>query len=465
MPNDRSDPVVAVSRPIPGIRVKRLHEAVSEPETATSALSPSRSVAFDLLRSVLRRRKSFEDARVVHDGFRRLPARDRNFAGLIAITALRRLGQIDAVLSRYLNSPLPQSAGAVRDILRLGVAEILFLDIAPHATVNNAVGQTASRQRERFRALVNAVLRRISRDGKAALDGIDETLNIPAWMLQNWQQAYGDAVTHRIATALLREAPLDISFKGDGSSLAQKLDATLLPTGSLRRRPGGLVQELPGYFDGNWWIQDAAAALPARLLGDVRGQRVLDLCAAPGGKTAQLLACGAQVTAVDRSRARVSRLRSNLARLRMDADIQVADATTWQPAARFDAILVDPPCTSTGTIRRHPDILHLKSPDDLPKLISLQDRLLGHAARLVRDGGRIVFCTCSLMPEEGEHRIEALLASNPGLRREPILPGEIGGLDSAITSSGDLRTMPFHLEDSGGVDGFFAARLIKTGPN
>jgi 16S rRNA (cytosine967-C5)-methyltransferase len=244
-----------------------------------------------------------------------------------------------------------------------------------------------------------------------------------------------------------------------------RLGATLLPTGSLRLPLDGLIESLPGFAEGAWWVQDAAAALPARLLGDVAAKRVIDLCAAPGGKTAQLVQAGAEVTAVDRSPARNKRLHENLARLDLAAQIVVADAAEWTHDA-FDAVLLDAPCTATGTIRRHPDIAWLKQEQDITTLTALQDRLLRRATSLLKPGGTLVYCTCSLEPEEGELAIARLLAGESALRRAPIMGSEVAGRAELITPAGDLRTLPCHLPHAdprmAGMDGFFAARLIKA---
>lgn len=429
--------------------------------SSSTDVSAARSVAFDLLRSVLARRKSFDDAMSIHDGFRRLPTRDRGFARLIAATTLRRLGQIDALIDICLEKPLPKAGEAVRDVIRMATAEMLFLGVAPHASVDSAVTIVETRKLAKFKGLTNAVLRRLSRDGKTMLAEIPETRNVPDWMLAAWTEGFGHDVAERIAAASLREPSLDISVKSDPDDWAGKLGATVLPTGSLRRGFDGPVDAMPGFSEGAWWVQDAAAAVPARLLGDIKGKRVIELCAAPGGKTAQLVAAGARVTAVDRSEPRLRRLQRNLARLELDAETLVADAATWRPDTLFDAVLLDPPCTSTGTIRRHPDILHSKGPGDLPKLAALQDRLLTNAVEMLKPGGVLVFCTCSLQPEEGERRIEAFLASNSSVARSPIDPKELPGLETCVDEVGDFRSFPFHLAERGGLDGFFAARLIR----
>jgi 16S rRNA (cytosine967-C5)-methyltransferase len=251
----------------------------------------------------------------------------------------------------------------------------------------------------------------------------------------------------------------------DPETWAARLGGTVLPTGSLRLIPHGPVPRLPGYEDGAWWVQDAAAALPARLFGDVRERAIADLCAAPGGKTAQLASLGARVTAVDRSPARLERVRENLRRLSLAADVVEADATTLA-AGPFDGVLIDAPCSSTGTIRRHPDIAWLKHEGDLAGLTNLQARLLDHAVTLTRPRGIIVFCTCSLEPEEGEALIADFLAREPRVRRQPISPAEVGGQGELLTPAGDLRTLPSHWPAPdprmGGLDGFYAARLVHV---
>jgi 16S rRNA (cytosine967-C5)-methyltransferase len=372
------------------------------------------------------------------------------------------MGEIDAALAACLKGELTPRAASVRHILRLGAAQLLFLDTPPHAAVDTAVALATGRPRGAYAGLVNAVLRRLSGQGKALLAGLDGArLNTPGWLWQSWTHAYGEPTARAIAAALLHEAPLDLSVKDDAAGWATRLDATILPFGSLRRPAGGLIAELPGYAEGAWWVQDAAATLPARLLGDVAGRRVIDLCAAPGGKTAQLAAAGAEVTAVDRSPARMKRLAANLARLRLAAEPIVADATTWRPSAPAALVLLDAPCTATGTIRRHPDIARLRSPRDLAPLVASQDRLLAAALEMLAPGGILVYCVCSLEPEEGPERIAALLAHSPGVARRPVVPTEIGGLEELVTPAGDLRTLPSHLAALGGLDGFYAARLQR----
>ncbi len=281
--------------------------------------------------------------------------------------------------------------------------------------------------------------------------------------MASWCAAYGETVTRAIAAAHVKEPPLDLSVRDPAAAAdwAARLDGVMLPTGSIRCRDAGLVTELPGYDEGAWWVQDAAAALPARLLGEVAGRPVIDLCAAPGGKTAQLAAMGARVVAVDRSPSRMVRLKDNLARLSLAADCVIADAATWHPPEPAALVLLDAPCTATGTIRRHPDIPHLKSGDDVARLTQLQARLLDAAMAMLAPGGTLIYGVCSLEVEEGPRQMAQLLARGTPLRRQPIGADEIGGLEQCVTADGDLRTLPCHLADEGGLDGFYAARLVR----
>lgn len=429
--------------------------------TDTAALE-ARAAALDLIEAVLRRRQLLDETFEAHPALPALAPRDRAFARLLVATVLRRLGQIDALIARALDRPDRTRPLAI-DLLRLGLAQLVFLGTPAHAAVDTTVALADRRRQPSLKGLVNAVLRRLSRDGPGWAAAQDAArLNTPDWLWDSWSRAYGADRAKAIAEAHLHEAPLDLTVKDDPAGWAERLGAQVLPTGSLRRPPGGTITELPGFESGAWWVQDAAAALPARLFGAVAGQRVIDLCAAPGGKTAQLAAAGARVTALDRSERRLQRLAANLARLGLGAELVAADAASWRPEAEADGVLLDAPCTATGAIRRHPDVLHLKGPADVAKLAAAQDRLLAHAVTLVRPGGTLVYCTCSLQPEEGEARVDALLAAGAPVVRWPITPGEVGGLAELVNARGELRTLPCHLPGLGGLDGFFVARLRRT---
>jgi 16S rRNA (cytosine967-C5)-methyltransferase len=427
------------------------------------SITPSaRSVAIDLIGTVLRRKRPLDDAIEDNVDMAGLAPRDRAFARLLVATVLRRLGQIGALIARCLNTPLPPRAAIVHDMLRLGIAQLLFLRTPAHAAVATTVDLAEARGFLSYKGLVNAVLRRLSQEGAALIAAQDEArLNVPSWLWRNWCEAYGEPTTRAIAMAHLHEAPLDISVRSNPERWRERLDAIMLPTGTLRRQAGGPIANLPGYDEAAWWVQDAAAALPEKLFGDVAEQTVLDLCAAPGGKTAQLAAAGAHVIALDRSPRRIERLNANLTRLQLNAETRVADAIQWRPQQPAKYILLDAPCTATGAIRRHPDVPHLKTPEDVTRLASVQERLLNAAVEMLAPGGTLVYCTCSLEAQEGKQQIEKLLARGAPVQRKPIAAAEIGGLKECISAEGDVRTLPCHLGELDGLDGFFAARLVR----
>ena len=424
----------------------------------------ARTAALDLIGAVLRRKRPLDDAIEDNSAMHELAGRDRAFARLLVATVLRRLGQIDALIADCLSTPLAPRAATVHDILRLGVAQLLFLRTPPHAAVATSVDIAHSRGYLSHKGLVNAVLRRLSIEGAARIDQQDvPRLNTPDWLWQSWSRTYGEPIARAIAVSHLREAPLDLTLRNDAEAWCVKLQGILLPTGTLRRAAGGSLVTLPGYNEGAWWVQDAAAALPARLFGVLGGREVVDLCAAPGGKSAQLAAAGARVTAVDRSTRRLERLVANLQRLALPIEAVAADALTWRPAQPVDAVLLDAPCSTTGAIRRHPDVPYLKAPDDVARLAVVQDNLLRAAIDMLRPGGTLIYCTCSLEPEEGPERIAGLLGAGAPVARRAIDPDEIGVRPEWITVEGDLRTLPFHFDEFDGIDGFFCARLIKDG--
>lgn len=424
--------------------------------------STARHVALDLLGAVLGRERPLDEAIDDSPTMGKLSLRDRAFARLLVATVLRRLGQIDSLIAGCLANPLPPRAAPVHDMLRLGIAQLLFLHTPPHAAVATSVDLAQSRGFPAHKGLVNAVLRRLSVEGHDRVGAHDAVvLNTPDWLWRSWSRHYGEDVARAIATAHLREAPLDLTLRAGAADWCEKLAASTLPTGTLRRPGGGAVSTLPGYVEGAWWVQDAAAALPVRLFGNVAGLDVIDLCAAPGGKTAQLADAGAFVTAVDRSSRRLERLVANMRRLSLPAATIAADALSWRPEQPADAVLLDAPCSATGAIRRHPDVPHLKRPADVARLATIQDRLLRAALEMLRPGGILVYCTCSLEAEEGPDRIEALLRSEAPVERHPIARGEIDIPAEWVTADGDLRTLPFHLAEYDGIDGFYAARLVK----
>lgn len=434
------------------------------PAPGSTAGLPARRVALDALLGVLARKRSLDEAFEAAVRPASLPERDRAFAYTLATGTLRRLGQLDAVIDSCMDRPLPAKLQAVRTILRLGAAQLLVLQTPAHAAVDTSVSLARQAGHAAHAPLVNAVLHRLAADGAARLSLHDAPrLCTPDWLWRAWTAAWGEEMARSIAAAHLREPPLDLtpSPRVDASDLAARLGATVLPTGTLRLSAAATVPSLLGYEEGLWWVQDAAAALPVRLLGDVRGRRVFDLCAAPGGKTAQLAAAGADVVAVDRSPARLRRLGANLERLGLRAELVEADAASWRPSVPADAVLLDAPCSSTGTIRRNPDVPLHKTPEDVAALSALQRRLLESAAALLCPSGTLVYSVCSLLPEEGPGIVDSLIGPGQPWAREPVQPGEIGGFPEFLTSAGDLRTLPCHLDEQGGVDGFYAARLRK----
>lgn len=394
----------------------------------------------------------------------RLQPRDAAFARAIVMAVLRHLGEIDAVIATFLRDPLPARSGPAELILRMVTAEVLFVGVPPHAAVSSAVELASADGRARhFKGLVNAVARRIVAEGKPIADALDrEAVSMPPWAWQMLVAAHGEETARAIARAHREEPPLDISVARDPERWARELGATILPTGTLRRSTGGRIEDLPGFADGQWWIQDAAAAMPARLLGDVRGLEVIDVCAAPGGKTAQLAAAGAAVTAVDLDANRMARVTANAARLGLDIRCEVGDARTWRPERPADAVLLDAPCSATGTVRRHPEIFWRKDLSDILAQAGLQHDLLAAAADMVKPGGCLVYCVCSLADEEGAQVVDAFLATHPDFVREPVRPEDVGGDPALLTPAGDLRTLPCHAAGQGGMDGFYAARLRRT---
>ncbi len=395
----------------------------------------------------------------------KMDARDRALMRSIVTVALRRFGTIKVILAQLLERGLPKKGQALEWVLTAAAAQILFMDVPDHAAVDLAVHATKRDPATLpFASLVNGVLRNLARGKDELLASVDPFADVPTWLAARWRKNWGETSAAAIAAMLQQEPTLDLSVKSDPEKWAEKLGGTVLPTGSVRLASHTAIADLEAYQDGEWWVQDASAALPARLLGVKAGESVVDLCAAPGGKTIQLALAGAKVTALDRSAERMKRLAANLQRVGVEADLKVGDALTFE-ATTFDAILLDAPCTSTGTIRRNPDAAWTKRASHIPVLAATQSKMLDRAIHLLRPGGRLVYCTCSLEPEEGEAQVAALLRRNPDVERVPVLPEEIGGLSACITPEGDVRTLPCHLPNPdprmAGLDGFYMARLVR----
>ena len=428
--------------------------------------SPARLTAAIIIEDVLRRGLALDDTLDKTLNASDLEPRDKGLVRAIATVAIRHSGVIRKAIEARLASGSWPKAGRFPAIMMAAAAQILYLDIPDHAAVSTAVNLIGADPESRpFAKLANAVLRRITREKDEILAAVDPLNDdTPFWLAARWRNHYGEAKARAIAAAHGHEPSVDLCVKSDPAGWASRLNALLLPTGSLRLRDRDAISSLAGYKEGEWWVQDAAASLPALLLQTRPGERVADLCAAPGGKTAQLAVTGADVLAVDRSAQRMKRFSANMERLGLTVTTRIADAATLE-AEPFDAILLDAPCSATGTIRRHPDVAWNKTEADIAKLSALQARLLDRAALLLKPRGRLVYCTCSLEPEEGEEQIAAFLARTPGLVRDPIKPDEFPGLETLLSPEGDIRSTPDLWPNSdprlAGLDGFYAARLRK----
>lgn len=438
---------------------KHLSSQIADTD-ASSGLA-ARRVALRLVQDGLLRRGGFEEA-MQRPEYRALTGPDRAYARLLGSTIFRGLGQIDHMLDLRLKSPPPS---AVRGLLRLGAAQILFQLAPAFAAVSTTVaiaGETTSTQR--FKGLINAILRGLDRDGGSDLiASLDPTLNLPNWLLQRWRKTYGDDACRAMAMRLMETPPTDLTPKGKDIALevATSLGGETLPSGSIRVNRRGEVSDWPEFAEGRWWVQDAAAAVVAQLFDLSPGDTAIDLCSAPGGKTLQLCATGAHVTALDRSARRLDRVRQNLSRVGFSAELTETDASTFDDGRRFKAVLLDAPCSATGTFRRHPDVLWIARPADISQLAAVQLRLLDHAAQLTAPNGRLVYSVCSLEVEEGEAQAAAFLARRPEFARVPIIPSEYGLPPDATNLQGDLRLLPGAGAPLGGQDGFFIARFDR----
>ncbi|MEQ8480796.1 MAG: RsmB/NOP family class I SAM-dependent RNA methyltransferase [Hoeflea sp.] len=399
--------------------------------------------------------------------FTALGPQDRLLVRAILLSALRHLRVIDAFIDELVASPLPEGARALRQLLRVGATQILFLDVPDRAAVDLAVSLADGDPRNRrFAGLVNALLRRIGREKESRLpELLATTPPFPDWFISRIQDAYREH-TDPILRMLAAPPAIDLTVKSNPDVWAARLGGAVLPTGTVRiARAQGPVTALEGFDEGAWWVQDAAASIPAQLFSSLQGREIVDLCAAPGGKTAQLAHGGARVTACDQSANRLERLKGNLARLGLDAATRLTRAQDLIAPEGFDGVLVDAPCSSTGTVRRHPDIPYTKGPDDIVRLARVQRTLLDHAAGLVRPGGELVFSNCSLDPMEGEEMVAGFLADHPAWQIKPVEPERWPGLESAITDLGEIRTHPAMLSNEdpaqAGLDGFYAVILTR----
>jgi len=416
----------------------------------------SRLAAFNALTDISGGRHLDEAMRHAGD----LAQRDRAFVRLLVTTVLRRHGQIDRILGDIMSR---RPAGRARDaieVMRLGAAQLLFLETGAHAAVDSTVDLMRAAGFDSMTGLANAVMRRLSRDGAAMLAATGPQDNLPDWIRQSWQRDWGEDRTRRTMELAMMPPPLDITPARDHADWAARLEGVLVDGHTIRRDFDGDPTHLAGFDDGAWWVQDAAAALPARLFADLAGRRVIDLCAAPGGKTAQLIAAGAHVTAIDTSERRLRVLRRNLERLGMSAELVKIDGRRYRPDGKVDAVLIDAPCSATGTLRRRPDVPRHRTPADIDKLVKTQGELLATAAEWLAPGGCLIYATCSLQHEEGEAIIDAFLRRPDNqMIIDPVSATEAGAFSPAVTDTGTLRIVPADFTCIGGVDGFFIARL------
>lgn len=416
--------------------------------------SSARRSAVYLLDQVLDERRLLSEA-LAGGALSRLDPADRARAQRLAIETLRGIERADRLLQKHLRKQPPMH---VRNVLRLATVELAHGGDA-HGVVNEAVNIVAAHKRHnRLKGLVNAVLRKMTVDAPEKWESL-RVPRLPKWLRGPLAQAWGGEAMALIEAAHYAGAPLDLTAKTDPQAVAKATGGTLLPTGSVRLETSPQVSNLAGFTSGDWWVQDAAAAIPARVLAAQPGEAVLDMCAAPGGKTLQLAAAGADVTALDISGGRLARVSENLARTGLSAKVVEGDALTHEGA--YDAILLDAPCSATGTMRRHPDLPYAKDGSEFGALIDLQAAMLDHAITLLKPGGRLVFCTCSLLPDEGEVQVEEALTRHQTLetdRSALALPG----LDAAwITEEGGLRLRPDYWAGHGGMDGFYIALLRR----
>ncbi|WP_112322328.1 RsmB/NOP family class I SAM-dependent RNA methyltransferase [Oceanibium sediminis] len=421
--------------------------------------SPRRAAA-RILGGVLERNKTLADFTEAGEGFfAELAPEERARATSIATGVLRHVAQIDTLLQGFLRKPPP---AAVVMILRIAAWELLVDGVPPHAAVDGAVRAVRSlRKHANLAGLTNAVGRKLAQDGPAVWEARDAP-ELPYWLWKPVSAAYGADAAAAIALAHTATPPLDLTLRDpdDAARFADEVGGAVLPTGSVRLTQPGRVSGLPGYDQGRFWVQDAAAALPVQMLGALRGVTAVDLCAAPGGKTMQLAAAGARVTAIDKSKGRLARLSQNLKRTGLTADVVTSDARKWRPEGPApDVIVLDAPCSATGTIRRHPDLVFARPDPDLAPLLKLQAELIDHALGLLAPGGRLLYCTCSLFPAEGEDQAAAALARHPGLTVDPHRPE--GCAEDWWTAEGHLRLRPDFWAEQGGMDGFFATVLRK----
>jgi 16S rRNA (cytosine967-C5)-methyltransferase len=420
----------------------------------------ARRAVLEILAQIFEHRQTYDHAFADHDFASQLSDRDRHWVRLVVMTVLRHRFALQAVAVTFVKARIPKKHARVNYALWAGAVELYVMHAKSHAVVHEWVEVIKHSPSNHAKGMVNAVLRRMAEQPELWQE--HHTTPPRGWLWKSWIDAYGLETTVQIAEVSQQVPPLDLTCKQDADKWSEKLEGILLTNGSVRLQSAGDITQLEGYNEGAWWVQDAAATLPVQLIADVQGKRVLDLCAAPGGKTAQLASMGAQVMALDRSQGRTKRLRDNMQRLELVVDTVVADALAWQPEGPFDAILLDAPCTATGTLRRHPELPFIKSKEDVAEMVTLQQQLLEKASEWLEPGGVLIYCVCSLQPEEGEAQIDAFLNGQTTMQRHAVTKQDLPmDLAMSITKSGDVRTLPSFWQEQGGMDGFFISRLVK----
>ncbi len=435
--------------------------------TETRALPASilaRRAAATAMTAILADQEALETALENQQDYQGLDSRDRAFARMIVATTCRHHGQITKALAPFIRKTPPI---AVTAILQTATAQILFLKTPPHAAVGETVNVLKSKPFTRgFANMGNAILRQVVKEGPKLALAVAPRENIPGWIRGAWERAYGRAELRKMAVQLMKDPPLDLSVKSDADGWVERLQGVKISNDTIRLDHAGHVSALDGFEAGQWWVQDIAASLPVTLmediLGGLAGKDILDMCAAPGGKTLQLASKGAKVTALDKSDNRLKRLQENLQRTHLEADIVCEDALNWTPKRQFDAILLDAPCSATGTFRRHPDVLLNRTPKDVSKLVKLQGKMLRKAATMLKPGGVLIYAVCSLQPEESQPQITRFIAELPEFRLIPVTGIKGLSLPKARFDGGMVRTLPSDLPEMGGMDGFFIAAIKRA---
>jgi len=433
----------------------------------------SRLVAIFLLTRIMddgRNLDALTDAEHGLSRFLKLSPLDRSMVRAILVTALRKHNQIEHALNQLMSRKPPRKARFLIHALHISAAQILFMDLPDSAAVNLGVTAIGKDERtSRFKGMANAVLRRLSREKEIVLEKVQKQSAFPKWFEKQLQSDFGKEKTRAISQAVTLKPHVDLTVKYNSEKWAEKLEGVVLTTGTVRLNNQTPVDQLEGFSEGEWWVQDAAATIPAKLFTLEKGSNILELCAAPGGKTAQLCNAGYNVSALDISSPRLARLEQNLARLKLQAKTIEADILEWEPDQLYDGVLLDAPCSSTGTIRRHPDVLWTKSDTDISELAELQFQLLKKAVAFLKPGGELIFSNCSIFKKEGENLLARASKELPELSLNKITPSEVWNMEEIVNGQGAVRTLPYHLETPdtkqqslAGMDGFFACRFIKA---